>query len=166
MYQHDYFWSLNPHYFRSLLNFTGYSEAWAKYVELYSYNWSGLDENLAELLKINDLFSIALPTRLDLGINYEGWTLNDTADYLSDFGITDEEIVKLYYDTVISSPAVFFPYYVGYLELEELKNTAQEALGEKFCLKDFHKFYLEIGPASFPVISDRLDEWIEKINNL
>ena len=59
-----------------------------------------------------------------------------------------------------------FPYYVGYLELEELKNTAQEALGEKFCLKDFHKFYLEIGPASFPVISDRLDEWIEKINNL
>ena len=166
MYQHDYFCSLNPHYFRSMLNCTGYSEGWAKYVELYSYDWSGLDENLAELLKINDLFSIALPTRIDLGVNYEGWSVQDTADYLAEFGIYDEDIIKLYYDTIISSPTVFLPYFVGYLELEELKDTASQELGDKFSVIDFHKFYLEIGPSYFDIISDRMNDWLKKMNSL
>lgn len=166
MYQHNYFCNLKPHYFRSILTNTGYSEGWAKYVELYSYNWSGLDEKLAKLLKINDLFSIALPVRLDLGINYEGWSMKDTADYLAKFGINDEEMVKLYYDTVVSSPTVFLPYYVGYLELETLKDTAAQTLGDKFCIRDFHKFYLEIGPAYFSIINDRMNDWLEKMKNL
>lgn len=165
MYQHDYFCSLKPHYFRSLLSFTGYSEAWAKYVELYSYDWSGLDTNLSELLRLNDLFSIALPTRLDLGINYEGWTLHDTEAYLSGLGIDDKETAKLYYNITVSSPAVFLPYYVGYLELEDLKASARNALGDNFNIKDFHKFYLEIGPSYFNIIRERMDTWIEKINN-
>lgn len=166
MYQHDYFCNLNPHYFRSMLNCTGYSEGWAKYVELYSYDWSGLDENLAELLKINDLFSIALPTRIDLGVNYEGWSVQDTADYLAGFGIYDDDIVKLYYDTIISSPTVFLPYFIGYLELEELKETTSDALGDKFSVIDFHKFYLEIGPSYFDIISDRMNDWLKKMNSL
>lgn len=166
MYQHNYFCNLKPHYFRSILTNTGYSEGWAKYVELYSYNWSGLDENLAKLLKINDLFSIALPTRIDLGINYEGWSVEDTADYLSQFGMNDKETVKLYYDTIISSPTVFLPYYIGYLELETLKDTAAQTLGDKFSIRDFHKFYLEIGPAYFNIISDRMNDWLEKMKNL
>ena len=33
MYQTNYFYSLNPHYFRSLLSFNGYSEGWAQYIE-------------------------------------------------------------------------------------------------------------------------------------
>lgn len=166
MYQHNYFCNLKPHYFRSILTNTGYSEGWAKYVELYSYNWSGLDEKLAKLLKINDLFSIALPVRLDLGINYEGWSVQDTSDYLAKFGIEDEEMVKLYYDTVISSPTVFLPYYVGYLELKTLKDTATKTLGDKFSIRDFHKFYLEIGPAYFSIISDRMNDWLEKMKEL
>lgn len=166
MYQHNYFCNLKPHYFRSMLTNTGYSEGWAKYVELYSYNWSGLEQKLAKLLTINDLFSIALPVRLDLGINYEGWSMEDTADYLSQFGIEDKETVQLYYDTVISSPTVFLPYYVGYLELETLKDTAEQTLGDKFSIRDFHKFYIEIGPAYFPIINDRMNDWLEKMKNL
>lgn len=166
MYQHNYFCSLKPHYFRSILTNTGYSEGWAKYVELYSYDWSGLDENLAKLLKINDLFSIALPARIDLGVNYEGWSIQDTADYLTKFGINDDEIIKLYYDTIISSPGVFLPYYVGYLELESMKDTAKQALEDKFSIRDFHKFYLEIGPTYFNIMNDRLNGWLKKMENL
>jgi len=166
MYQHNYFCNLKPHYFRSILTNTGYSEGWAKYVELYSYDWSGLEENLAKLLKINDLFSIALPARIDLGVNYEGWSVEDTADYLAKFGIDDKETAKLYYDTIISSPTVFLPYYIGYLELESMKDTAKQVLGDKFSIRDFHKFYLEIGPAYFDIINDRMDEWLKKMKNL
>lgn len=80
--------------------------------------------------------------------------------------MNDKETVKLYYDTIISSPTVFLPYYIGYLELETLKDTAAQTLGDKFSIRDFHKFYLEIGPAYFNIISDRMNDWLEKMKNL
>lgn len=163
MYQHNYFCSLNPHYFRTLLNFTGYSEAWAQYVEIYSYDWSGMDNATAKALKINSLYTDALSCRIDLGINYEGWTLDDTSKYMKKLGITDDDTIKAFYNTLVSSPAVFAPYYVGYLELEDLKSSAKKALGDDFYLKDFHKFYLEIGPCYFDLIQDRMNDWIDRI---
>lgn len=160
MYQHDYFCSLNPSYFRSLLSFTGYAEGWAEYVELYSYDWSGLDENTAAALKIELLLADAIPTRIDLGVNYEGWDVEDVGEYLTDLGY-DDSFAETYYETVISAPTVFFTYYVGYLELMELKETAQKALNDEFSVKDFHQFYLEIGPTYFEIIEDRLNARLE-----
>lgn len=52
---------------------------------------------------------------------------------------------------------------VGYLELEDLKSSAKKALGDDFYLKDFHKFYLEIGPCYFDLIQDRMNDWIDRI---
>lgn len=164
MYQHNYFCNLNPHYFRSIMTFTGYSEAWAQYIEMYSYDWSGMNENTAKAMKINALYSDALSCRIDLGINYEGWTLKDTQKYMETLGISDEKTIKTFFNTFVSSPGVFAPYYIGYLELEELKENAKTALGDHFYLKDFHKFYLEIGPCYFDIIQNRMDNWIEKLN--
>ena len=48
LYQHVYFNQQNPNPIRSLLNFSGYSEGWATYCEMYSYSISGLDRDLAE----------------------------------------------------------------------------------------------------------------------
>lgn len=165
MYQHNYFYNLNPHYFRSALNMTGYSEGWATYVEMYSYNWTGLDSSAAKALKINSLYSEALSCRIDLGVNYEGWTLEDTVDYFAELGITDEETATIFYDTVVSAPCMYCPYYIGYLELEELKESAESTLDSSFCIKDFHKFYLEIGPTYFDIIEDRMETWMETLKN-
>jgi uncharacterized protein (DUF885 family) len=52
---------------------------------------------------------------------------------------------------------------VGYEELMELKETAQNMLGDLFYIQDFHKFLLEIGPTYFSIISDRMDGWMQKI---
>lgn len=160
MYQHDYFCSLNPSYFRSIFSFTGYAEGWAEYVELYSYDWSGLDENTATALKIDLLLSDAIPTRIDLGVNYEGWDVEDVGTYLTGLGY-DDSYAETYYETVISAPTVFFTYYVGYLELMELKEAAQDALGDEFSIKDFHQFYLEVGPTYFDIIEEQLNKQLE-----
>ena len=56
-------------------------------------------------------------------------------------------------------------YTLGYLEIEELLEKSKKELGDKFVLKDFHEFFLSIGPAPFAVIQDRLDGWIEERKN-
>ena len=55
----------------------------------------------------------------------------------------------------------YMQYTLGYLEINELLSEAKEALGEKFSLKEFHKFYLGMGPVPFIVLQDRLDDWIQ-----
>ena len=46
-------------------------------------------------------------------------------------------------------------------KLEYLLNDAKKQLGRKFVLKDFHKFFLSLGPVPFTVAKDRMQGWIE-----
>lgn len=42
-----------------------------------------------------------------------------------------------------------------------MRDKAEKKLGEDFTLKDFHKFMIEIGPAPFYIIEDRMDDWMK-----
>lgn len=162
LYQSVYFRGTNPAPIRSLLDFGGYAEGWATYVEFYSYSLAGFSNNLAAFMEANMAANMALYCRLDVGINYEGWTLADTASFLKDFGLTKSSTVDILYTTMIEEPALYPQYGVGYLEFMELKKTAAQTLLENFNLKEFHKFLLDIGPAQFDIIADRLNTWLKE----
>lgn len=161
LYQSVYFRDKNPAAIRNLLSFGGYVEGWATYVEYYSYYLAGFKNNLAGFLEANMAANMALYCRLDMGIHYDGWSLQETADYLKKFGLTDEYTIKLLYTTMIEEPGLYPQYGIGYLEIMELKNTAMNELGTSFNIKDFHTFILDIGPAPFDIINNRLNYWIK-----
>ncbi len=166
MYQTNYFYSLNPHYFRSLLSFNGYSEGWAHYIETcYSYKYSGMDSDLAKAFECNSSFSFALYCMVDIGVNYYGWDYDDTKDFLSLYVGNDEDVISEIYYTMVDDPAIYLRYYVGYLEIISLKEKASEALGSGFDTKEFHRFLLEIGPCQYDIIEDRMDDWIDRVIN-
>lgn len=160
LYQCVYFRNQHPSPIRNVMNFIGYDEGWATYVELYSYHLAGIDENLAAFLEANNVVILCMYARADIGIHYEGWSKADVVAYIMNF-IQDEVIAEDIYYTLLEEPAIYLPYAVGYLEIMELRETAENALGKKFNAKDFHKFLLNIGPAQFGVINKYLSEWIE-----
>lgn len=166
MYQTTYFYSLNPHYIRSLLSFNGYVEGWAKYIELcYSYTYSGMDKNLAKAYECNDALVFALYCLCDIGINYLGWDYDDTAGFLAKYVGSDKDVIEEIYYTMIDEPTVYMRYYVGYLEIDSLKEDAMKDLGSAFDIKEFHRFILEIGPCQFEIIEDRMEDWIDRAMN-
>lgn len=163
MYQTNYFYSLEPHYFRSLLSFNGYSEGWAQYIETcYSYKYSGMSSSLAKAFEYNTSFGFALYAMVDIGVNYYGWNYEDTEEFLSQYIGEDEEVVSEIYYTMVDEPTVYLRYYVGYLEIMSLKKEASKTLGSGFDIKEFHRFLLEIGPCQYDVIKDRMDEWMNR----
>lgn len=157
LYQCTYFNSLNPHPVRSLLGPTGYHEGWAQYVENYSFQYSGLDSSIAAFLALNTSFSYGLYSRIDMGIHYEGWDVSDTQNYCYRFGVDYDTAEEVFYD-LIDEPAAYLPYYISYVEIMELREAAQEALGDDFSLKDFHEFFLTVGPTYFDVIEKHMEE--------
>lgn len=162
LYQTTYFSSTSPHLIRELLGFSGYSEGWGTYAEIYSYSVSDLDEDLSSALAYNTVFALAIYSRIDIGVNYEGWDLDETAEFLSRYYSTDDDINQEIYERMIEEPANYLSYFVGYLEFKSLGETAEEALGSDFSTADFHEFILETGPAPFYVIEEYMQTWIDE----
>lgn len=158
LYQCVYFRDQNPYPIRNLMNFNGYDEGWATYVEMYSYQISGIDKNLAKFLVANNSVILCMYARTDIGIHYEGWTEKTAVKYINGF-IGDAKVSKSIYQTLLEEPAIYLPYAVGYLEIKDLRSKAENALGEKFVAKDFHQFLLDIGPSQFGVIEKYMEQW-------
>lgn len=164
LFQNVYYAQQNPNPVRSTMNFGGYSEGWATYVEMISYHMAGIDDNLASLLEQNNAVILMMYARADIGINYEGWTRQDSDDYLkSMLGITDEDTLDQFYIAMVEEPANYLQYTIGYIEMMELRNKAEKALGDKFSEKAYHEFILKTGPSQFYVIDKYLDKWIDSI---
>lgn len=144
---------------RSILNFPGYVEGWATYVEMISYEYAGLDENLAKLLSLNQSALLSLYASTDLGIHYDGWSFSDTVAFWKDYGITDQEALREIYELIVEEPAHYLKYYVGYMEFRDLKEKAQETYGSAYSDIAFHKAVLEIGPAPFAIVEKYLDDY-------
>lgn len=164
LYQNVYFLSKKPSDLRSILSFSSYSEGWATYVEFYSYTLdNGLDPELGKLLAHNTAVTLGIYAYLDICINYEGWDKEQTAKYLGTFyNVENTDIADSIYNSLVANPTNYMEYYVGYLEIMEMRNTAQKILKDKFNLKDFHTFLLDIGPAPFSVIQPEFRNWLAK----
>ncbi|HHU71528.1 MAG TPA: DUF885 domain-containing protein [Clostridiales bacterium] len=160
LYQCVYFRDQNPAPIRNIMDFVGYDEGWATYVEMYSYSLSGIDKNLASFLEANSIIILCMYARADIGIHYEGWKEAEVVEYISNF-INSEAVGELIYKTLLEEPAIYLPYAVGFLEIRELREKAEVSLGASFYPKDFHRFLLDIGPSQFEIIDNRLDLWIK-----
>lgn len=145
-----------------LLTCGGYSEGWGTYAELYSYSFdNGLAPGLPELLAHNQAATLGLYALLDININYEGWTQERTGIFLEElYGITDTEVVQEIYYAVADNPANYLQYYTGYMEILQMRETAQETLGSKYDPVQFHKFILDMGGAPFRVIKPYFKTWL------
>ena len=152
LYQNHVFSTTNPSAIRSLLSFGGYTEGWATYAEFLSYSYEVADPSLAKALSCSASFSLGLYSLVDIGVNYEGWTPEDTGASLKHYGFSQPDIQTEIYNSVTESPANYLQYYVGYLEITELKNLYLQNHSQKNALRDFHSFLLKFGPAPFDVI--------------
>lgn len=163
MYQQTYFLESEPHPIRVLLSYKGYSEGWATYVEMMSYDYYDYDnKSYAEFEKINAAINLLVSARIDIGVNYEGWDLEDTELFLTEYGF-EKGGAKSIVDYVSAEPANYQMYCTGWLELEAIRKEAEVRLGDKFDEAEFHKLILDAGPCSFNILNKKLDVYIENI---
>lgn len=144
---------------RSILNYPGYVEGWATYVEMLSYQYAGLQKDAASLMALNQSALLSLYASTDIGIHYEGWTLAETIKFWKDYGISDASAIAEIYRYILSEPANYLKYYVGYLEFLELQNYAKHTYLENYRDVDFHRAVLAVGPAPFEIVKKYLPEF-------
>lgn len=140
---------------RNLFYVGGYTEGWGLYSEFYAYDFLGLGTLEAEALRALSSLNYALCASLDLSIHGDGWTEAQCTTYLSSFGITDADQIHKLYLNILEEPSNYLKYYLGYLEICSLKESAL-ALSSDITLYDFHKWFLETGPAPFFILKQHM----------
>lgn len=164
LYQNVYFTSCKTCPLRYLLDFPGYSEGWATYAELLSYDYcEGESPQTIDLMRSLLQLNLKVSALSDLYVHYKGYTETELADFLSSvFGIRTEASREIYL-RILGDPGNYLSYVIGYMELESLREKAESTLENRFQAKDFHRFILELGPAPFDVIEKYMNVWIKEM---
>ena len=151
LFQTVSFHAQSPAPLRFLLAPGGYTEGWATYVEMYAYSlWDG-GSDASVIQQKNRAFSLGLAALLDIGIHYHGYSPADVSAFLTKLGF-DASSASSLYQAILQAPANYLQYYVGYLNFQRLRSTMEQALQERFVLRDFHAAVLEAGPAPFSIV--------------
>ena len=141
---------------RGILDYPGYCEGWALYVELGSYdyaaNYYAVDTDLQKTARSLELCLCAL---LDLHIHYYGFTLPQAQSLLASFGIPADAAENIY-SYIKQEPANYLKYYLSYLEILSLKQDAESLWKEDYSDYRFHQFYLDAGPSDFSSLQEKL----------
>ncbi len=145
---------------RKALDFTGATEGWAKYVENCVDEYLDMSRNVRELNRVNNLISYICSSRVDIGVNYEGWTIDDVYSYLAQYYEINRETATEMFYSAVGDPGVLLPYTVGNILMQDLRDKAEKKLGSGFKALEFHKWILDTGITAFPVYEDRLEDWL------
>lgn len=155
----------------NVLYYGGYVEGWAMYAELSSYDYAielaSKDHPEAAgyylACRLDRQIQLCLYSLLDIAIHHDGATLEDVCEILASLGSTNTDTAAAIYEYIAEEPCNYPKYYLGYLEIMELKKQAAEIWRNNNQTSDtcessdflywFHSFILEHGPADFKTLS-------------
>lgn len=153
---------------RSLLWYGGYLEGWALYVEFTSYDYASellTEQGLAQdalyiqIEKHNRSLQLCLFSMLDIMIHYDNASFDQVSQVLQGFGITDEDTIQSIYTYIVLEPCNYLKYYLGYLEIQSLRETAHRLWGPEYSDYRFNSFLLDAGPSDFVSLNELLEKW-------
>ena len=159
LYQNVYYAAKGDDPVRYLLDYPGYSEGYATYVEGFSYSMMDA-EGYGDIYQQMNMemyeYNLALCSRVDFGVHYEGWKKKDVRAYLRSFGMEKSQADELF-QMIIENPANYLSYYIGYQEFHELLTDYKNKAGKQYNLKAYHTEILDAGPCSFDILRRRIE---------
>jgi uncharacterized protein (DUF885 family) len=97
---------------------------------------------------------------VDTGMHAKGWTRQQALDYLGSHTALSLHEVETEVDRYISWPGQALAYKLGELKIKELRRRAEQALGPRFDLRDFHDVVLGSGAVPLDVLEKNVNAWI------
>ncbi len=164
VYYRTYMEKTDGNRLRHILNYNGYQEGWALYVEMDSFRYAeqlaagaGSDmTHLIEYYRLNHSLQLCLYSLLDVAIHYDGADFYQVQRILQTIGIIDEDAIHDIYEYIVEEPTNYLKYYLGYLEILILKEEARNLWNDSYSDYEFHRFFLEAGPSDFTNLEKRL----------
>ncbi|XP_076453854.1 uncharacterized protein LOC143288997 [Babylonia areolata] len=141
--------------------YSAYAEGWALYAE-YLGEEMGLFEDPFYLFGryCSEIFR-ACRLVVDSGIHAFGWSRQRAITFLSNYSDFPASQIAAEVDRYITWPGQACAYKVGEIKIKELRQRAEEELGRRFEVKEFHHEVLKVGYVPLDILEEVVSEWIE-----
>ena len=143
--------------FRRELYFSAFGEGWGLYSEKLGIEMGIYQTAYEHFGRLSYEMWRACRLVIDTGIHAQGWTRQRALDYLSDNTSLSAANVRAEVDRYISWPGQALAYKLGEMKISELRQRAEEELGDAFDIRSFHDALL--GEGSLPL--DLLETVVE-----
>lgn len=98
---------------------------------------------------------------VDTGMHALGWTREQAVEYLRSNTALSLHEINTEIDRYISWPGQAVSYKIGEIKIRELRKRAEEALGPKFEIRDFHEVILKRGTVTLTIMEELVDDYIQ-----
>ena len=152
----------NVPFLRKVSPFTAYAEGWALYAEQIAKTDMGMYDNdpLGDLGRLQAEMFRAVRLVVDTGMHAKRWSREKAIDYmLSKTGMTEAEVTREI-ERYVVWPGQATAYKVGQLYILRLRAMAEQQLGEKFDLREFHEMILLNGAMPLEILEESVIDWI------
>ncbi len=150
--------------FRRFGGYTAYAEGWALYAESLGKEIGMFEDPYQYYGKLDAELFRAMRLVVDTGLHYKKWTREQAIDFMLKNSSMDESDVVAEVERYIAIPGQALAYKTGQLAIQEMRNKAEKALGDRFDLKAFHRAILIDGALPLNVLAKKMDEWIASQN--
>jgi uncharacterized protein (DUF885 family) len=149
-------------YFRRNISVTAFTEGWGLYSEFLGEEM-GIYRDPYELFGRYS-YEMWRACRLvaDTGIHWLGWDIEQARRCFTENSALASHNIQTELERYISWPGQALAYKVGELRFRQLRREAEQALGERFNIRQFHDTLLLGGPLPLEVVELRVREWIKK----
>jgi uncharacterized protein (DUF885 family) len=149
----------NVHKFRRLIGNSAYAEGWALYAERLGKEVGFYQDPGSDLGRLESELFRGIRLVVDTGVHYKHWTRDQMVDYFKQHYPT---VPQSEIDRYIGVPAQALSYKLGQLKILELRQRAQQQLGDRFELRKFHDEVLGAGILPLTILDQRVDQWIQQ----
>jgi uncharacterized protein (DUF885 family) len=146
--------------FRKQEYFTAYTEGWGLYSERLGKDVGFYQDPYSDYGRLEADIWRAIRLVVDTGVHSQHWTRQQMVDYFHEHSSIDEPNVQAEVDRYIAWPGQALGYKMGQLKFLELRQKAQQALGPKFDIRQFHDVVLDSGALPMDMLEKQVDAWI------
>ncbi len=147
--------------FRRFGGTTAYIEGWGLYSEslgkemgAYTDPYQYFGALAAELWR-------AIRLVVDTGFHAKGWTRQQVLDYMEKNSPVAEARRVSEAERFMAIPSQALAYKIGQLKIRELRNIAENTLGDKFDVREFHYQILKDGSLPLNILETKISKWVE-----
>jgi uncharacterized protein (DUF885 family) len=146
--------------FRRFTGFTAFSEGWALYSERLGLEVGFYEDPYSDFGRLTYEMWRACRLVVDTGMHYLGWTRQQAIDFMATNTALTIHNITTEVDRYISWPGQALAYKIGELKIRELRSMAEEELGPKFDVREFHDVVLGSGAVPLDVLEMNVSVWI------
>ena len=149
--------------FRRFAGFTAFVEGWALYAERLGLEVGFYRDPYRNFGRLSYEIWRACRLVVDTGIHYFGWTRQQAIDYMTANTALTPHNIRAEVDRYISWPGQALAYKMGELKIRALRRSAEDRLGTRFSLRQFHSAVLGGGSVPLDVLAEQVEQYIERV---